>query len=207
MFLINWLVMSDLLRTICLHIFRAQPMNFFLDQTRNKNCLRLFWHKLTRHKDTNKNFNSFSLNRDWLKHYWCKSLNCGEQQVDAEIFSAGRWLKYKNHLIFFLVNSCEGDVRMRSFSHCLNFRESQTSLFPMSFLAAWTHWTHDVDRQFFILHLSSQVKVGNKYVFKVKFSGPLTDDLTGFYRSSYEVNNQTRYATTQNNHCSYSSRP
>ena len=56
----------------------------------------------------------------------------------------------------------------------------------------WSHWTNDVERQFFILHLTSQVTAGKQYVFRVKYRGILNDDLTGFYRSSYIINNQTR---------------
>ena len=60
------------------------------------------------------------------------------------------------------------------------------------FLLGWSHWTHDVARQFFILHLTSQTIVGQQYVFKVRYKGQLEDDLKGFYRSSYKVNNETR---------------
>ena len=56
----------------------------------------------------------------------------------------------------------------------------------------WSHWSHDVERDFFILHLTSYTEAGSHYVFMVNYTAPLTDSLTGFYRSSYSYHYQTR---------------
>ncbi|XP_043469608.1 aminopeptidase N [Leptopilina heterotoma] len=57
---------------------------------------------------------------------------------------------------------------------------------------------NDTVRQFFIIHTLEYLKPGNQYIVYFKFKGYLNDFLQGFYRSSYKVDNQTRWiATTQ----------
>ena len=49
-------------------------------------------------------------------------------------------------------------------------------------------WYNDYARHFFVADLSNTLKAGNSYEFSVKFTGYLTDDNRGFYRSSYMKN-------------------
>lgn len=57
---------------------------------------------------------------------------------------------------------------------------------------------NDTARQFFIIKTTEYLKPGKQYIVYLKFIGYLNDFLQGFYRSSYKVDNQTRWiATTQ----------
>jgi len=53
-------------------------------------------------------------------------------------------------------------------------------------------WRNDFERQFFVASLSQTFKANNNYTVFVQFTGYLTDDNAGFYRSSYLDNNQKR---------------
>lgn len=58
--------------------------------------------------------------------------------------------------------------------------------------------SNDTARQFFIIHLRQPLSEGKQYRVSMSYVGNLNDVLQGFYRSSYTVNNQTRWiATTQ----------
>ncbi|RVE53196.1 hypothetical protein evm_002029 [Chilo suppressalis] len=58
--------------------------------------------------------------------------------------------------------------------------------------------TEDVPRQFHILKLNETLKAGKQYVLNITYTGILNDNLHGFYRSSYEDKNVTRWiAVTQ----------
>ncbi|XP_023293113.2 aminopeptidase N [Lucilia cuprina] len=53
-------------------------------------------------------------------------------------------------------------------------------------------------KQFFIIELYDKLLKNTEYVIKIKFSGLIQDYLQGFYRSSYKVQNETRWlASTQ----------
>lgn len=56
----------------------------------------------------------------------------------------------------------------------------------------WTSYDIDLVRQFFKLNLDGDLSPGNKYIMKMSFTGPLTDDLMGLYRSSYKEGNITK---------------
>ncbi|XP_059490233.1 aminopeptidase N isoform X2 [Neocloeon triangulifer] len=61
-----------------------------------------------------------------------------------------------------------------------------------------TSQSRDVPRQFYILHTSETLKKGKTYEVQMTFTGKLNDLLQGFYRSSYQQNNQSKWiATTQ----------
>ncbi|CAG2117328.1 unnamed protein product [Medioppia subpectinata] len=49
-----------------------------------------------------------------------------------------------------------------------------------------SNFSHETKRQFFIIHLNTNLKRGKNYILKIKFKGNLNDDLSGFYRSSYK---------------------
>jgi aminopeptidase 2 len=53
-------------------------------------------------------------------------------------------------------------------------------------------WRNDFERQFFVANLTKTLKANQNYTIFVKFTGYLTDDNAGFYRSSYFDNNQQR---------------
>lgn len=53
--------------------------------------------------------------------------------------------------------------------------------------------TEDVPRQFHVLMLNETLKAGRQYVLNITYTGILNDNLHGFYRSSYEDRNMTRY--------------
>ncbi|XP_013408526.1 uncharacterized protein LOC106172388 isoform X2 [Lingula anatina] len=58
----------------------------------------------------------------------------------------------------------------------------------------------DTENQFFILNLPHVLEKGKNYTLKMKFEGPLKDDLTGLYRSQYfstAKNKTVHIATTQ----------
>ncbi|XP_069101890.1 uncharacterized protein [Argopecten irradians] len=58
--------------------------------------------------------------------------------------------------------------------------------------------THDEIRQFLILDLGSDLQSLEEYTLEMKFSGPLKDDMTGLYYSTYQEGSNTVYiATTQ----------
>ncbi|XP_021941452.1 aminopeptidase N [Zootermopsis nevadensis] len=58
--------------------------------------------------------------------------------------------------------------------------------------------SNDTARQFFIIHLGQPLSEGKQYRVSMSYLGHLNDMLQGFYRSSYIVNNQTRWiAATQ----------
>jgi len=46
-------------------------------------------------------------------------------------------------------------------------------------------YSYDKDREFFILHLSTNLKKGSRYTVKITFTAFLKDNLKGFYRSEY----------------------
>lgn len=52
---------------------------------------------------------------------------------------------------------------------------------------------NDSAREFFIIRTSDFLKAGKQYILYLKFVGYLNDFLEGFYRSSYIVQNQTRF--------------
>ncbi|KAK7096269.1 hypothetical protein V1264_005581 [Littorina saxatilis] len=54
-----------------------------------------------------------------------------------------------------------------------------------SSVPAVTSWELDEERQFLVIHLDEEMKVGEKYVAALNFTGPLKDDLHGLYLSSY----------------------
>ncbi|XP_052753551.1 aminopeptidase N [Galleria mellonella] len=61
-----------------------------------------------------------------------------------------------------------------------------------------TRRTEDVPRQFHILSLAETLKAGQQYVLNITYTGILNDNLHGFYRSSYEEKNVTKWiAVTQ----------
>lgn len=54
------------------------------------------------------------------------------------------------------------------------------------------------EKQFYVLELDEELQANEIYEVNMKFKGMLNDDLEGFYRSKYEVGNETRWiATTQ----------
>ncbi|PSN54388.1 Aminopeptidase N [Blattella germanica] len=58
--------------------------------------------------------------------------------------------------------------------------------------------SNDTARQFLIIHLAQPLAAGSQYRVNISYIGNLNDILQGFYRSSYTVNNETRWiATTQ----------
>lgn len=58
--------------------------------------------------------------------------------------------------------------------------------------------TNDSARQFFIVHVDEELQEGQQYAVRMSFTGVLNDLLQGFYRSSYSVDNETRWiAATQ----------
>nr|CAD7593835.1 unnamed protein product [Timema genevievae] len=58
--------------------------------------------------------------------------------------------------------------------------------------------SNDSARQFLVLHLARVLAAGRQYTVRMRYIGNLNDALQGFYRSSYIVNNQTRWvAATQ----------
>ena len=55
-------------------------------------------------------------------------------------------------------------------------------------------WKNDFERQFFVASLNQKFKANHNYTVFVQFTGYLTDDNAGFYRSSYlDDNNQRRW--------------
>lgn len=61
-----------------------------------------------------------------------------------------------------------------------------------------TQQLNDTLRQFHVIKLAKTLKAGKQYLVYLKYVGRLNDYLQGFYRSSYTVNNETRWiATTQ----------
>lgn len=50
--------------------------------------------------------------------------------------------------------------------------------------------TEDKDRQFYIMFLSENLRKGQTYVLSLVFEGPLRDDLTGLYYSTYKRGGQ-----------------
>ncbi len=56
---------------------------------------------------------------------------------------------------------------------------------PNCFPAGWTRWTYDPQRHFLILHLSARATPAQRYLVRMRYTGPLADDLAGLYRSSY----------------------
>ncbi|XP_053604252.1 aminopeptidase N [Plodia interpunctella] len=61
-----------------------------------------------------------------------------------------------------------------------------------------TRRTEDVARQFHVVSVAETMKAGQQYVLNITFVGILNDNLHGFYRSSYEDKNVTRWiAVTQ----------
>lgn len=52
--------------------------------------------------------------------------------------------------------------------------------------------SNDTEKQFHTIHLKNDLKSGEHYRINMSFVGRLNDDLHGFYRSSYKVNNKTR---------------
>ena len=44
----------------------------------------------------------------------------------------------------------------------------------------------DRDREFYIIHLSKPIVMGNLYRISMDFTSSLNDELHGFYRSSYK---------------------
>lgn len=56
---------------------------------------------------------------------------------------------------------------------------------------AMTSWEEDKERQFLVVHLDREMKVGERYTLTLNFTGPLKDDLHGLYLSSYERGNKT----------------
>ena len=56
---------------------------------------------------------------------------------------------------------------------------------------AVTSWEEDKERQFLVVHLDREMKVGERYTLSLNFTGPLKDDLHGLYLSSYERGNKT----------------
>nr|CAD7438148.1 unnamed protein product [Timema bartmani] len=53
--------------------------------------------------------------------------------------------------------------------------------------------SNDSARQFLVLHLAGVLTAGRQYTVRMRYIGNLNDALQGFYRSSYIVNNQTRF--------------
>jgi aminopeptidase N len=54
------------------------------------------------------------------------------------------------------------------------------------------NWINDYERQFFVANLAQEFKASHNYSVFIKFTGYLTDDNAGFYRSSYLDNNQQK---------------
>lgn len=51
----------------------------------------------------------------------------------------------------------------------------------------------DEELMFSIFNLNSDLNPGEQYELKMRFTGPLKDDLAGLYYSTYTSNNQTKY--------------
>ena len=56
-----------------------------------------------------------------------------------------------------------------------------------------TAQNYDTKRQFYVIEVGETLRVGRQYIVHLKFVGNLNDRMHGFYRSSYTVDNQTRY--------------
>jgi aminopeptidase N len=54
------------------------------------------------------------------------------------------------------------------------------------------NWYNDFERHFFIANLTKTLRNGHNYTLYMKYTGYLTDDNAGFYRSSYLDSNRTR---------------
>jgi aminopeptidase N len=52
-------------------------------------------------------------------------------------------------------------------------------------------WSHDKERQFFVGQLDGAMTAGQDYYIEMEFSGPLTNDLAGLYRSEYKRGNDS----------------
>jgi aminopeptidase N len=54
------------------------------------------------------------------------------------------------------------------------------------------------EKQFLVLETKEELQKGKEYILKMKYLGQITDNLQGFYKSSYTVNNETKWlASTQ----------
>ena len=62
---------------------------------------------------------------------------------------------------------------------------------PASSDPAVTSWEEDKERQFLVIHLDREMRVGERYTVALNFTGPLKDDLHGLYLSSYPRGNDT----------------
>jgi hypothetical protein len=51
---------------------------------------------------------------------------------------------------------------------------------------AVTEHQFDIEREFYVVHLSKPIVKGNLYRISMDFTSSLNDDLHGFYRSSYQ---------------------
>lgn len=56
---------------------------------------------------------------------------------------------------------------------------------------AYQSWEEDTSREFLIVHLDRDLSVGAKYIIQMNFTGPLKEDLSGLYLSSYKRGNET----------------
>ncbi|XP_052782181.1 putative aminopeptidase-2 isoform X1 [Mya arenaria] len=69
---------------------------------------------------------------------------------------------------------------------------------PQGSTLRYSIWEEDKDLQQLVIHLNGYTVKGQNYTLRLQFTGPLTDDLMGFYLSSYKDGNETVYvATTQ----------
>lgn len=48
-------------------------------------------------------------------------------------------------------------------------------------------------KQFLVIETKQELERGNEYLLKLKFLGQITDNLQGFYKSSYTVNGETKW--------------
>ncbi|CAB3360791.1 Hypothetical predicted protein [Cloeon dipterum] len=97
------------------------------------------------------------------------------------------------------VNVTEETSRITLHSNNLNISKELTQVFgPNNETITVTSQSRDEARQFHIIHTGSSLKKGLSYTVEITFDGILNDLLQGFYRSSYQQDNETKWiATTQ----------
>ncbi|KAM3967196.1 LOW QUALITY PROTEIN: aminopeptidase N [Aphomia sociella] len=98
-----------------------------------------------------------------------------------------------------IVLTVKNDTQQVTF-HGVELTFSSIELFEQSEGRALkiTRRSEDVPRQFHIITLAETLKAGQQYVLNITYTGILNDNLHGFYRSSYEEKNVTRWiAVTQ----------
>ncbi|XP_059049755.1 aminopeptidase N [Achroia grisella] len=98
-----------------------------------------------------------------------------------------------------IVLTVKNDTQQVTF-HSVELNFTSIELFEQSEGKALkiTRRSEDVPRQFCIITLAETLKAGQQYVLNITYTGILNDNLHGFYRSSYEEKNVTKWiAVTQ----------